>query len=93
MGLAAARVFERKCLATAAITRLPDFFTPLKRPSTIENRAKLPRLGTADISPRRQMQLSYDLPAGEYAMLDFNRDMKTGRAETLEGMYAVVTLQ
>jgi hypothetical protein len=50
------------------------------------------QLGTSDISPRRQMQLTYDLPAGEYAILDFNHDMKTGRADTLEGMYAVVTL-
>jgi hypothetical protein len=51
------------------------------------------QLGTADISPRRQMQLTYDLPAGEYAILDFNHDMKTGRPDTLEGMYAVVTLR
>jgi hypothetical protein len=50
------------------------------------------QLGTSDISPRRQMQLTYDLPAGEYAILDFNHDLKTGRPDTLEGMYAVVTL-
>jgi hypothetical protein len=50
------------------------------------------QLGTSDISPRRQMQLTYDLPAGEYAILDFNHDLKTGRADTLEGLYAVVTL-
>jgi hypothetical protein len=31
--------------------------------------------------------------AGEYAMPDFNRDMNTRGAETLEGLYAVVTLQ
>jgi len=50
------------------------------------------QLGTSDISPRRQLQLTYDLPAGEYAVLDFNHDLKTGRADTLEGLYAVVTL-
>jgi len=52
-----------------------------------------PQVGTADISPGRRMQVSYDLPAGEYALLDFNQDMKTGRPDTLEGMYAVVTLR
>jgi hypothetical protein len=52
-----------------------------------------PQVGTADISPGRRMQLSYDLPAGEYALLDFNHDMQTGRADTLEGLYAVVTLK
>jgi hypothetical protein len=39
------------------------------------------------------MQLTYNLPAGEYAILDFNHDMKTGRPDTLEGMYAIVTLR
>jgi uncharacterized membrane protein SirB2 len=51
------------------------------------------QLGTSDISPNRQMQLTYDLPEGEYAILDFNHDMTTGRPDTLEGMYAVVTLR
>ena len=51
------------------------------------------QLGTSDISPRRQMQLTYDLPAGEYAILDFNHDSKTGRPDTLEGLYALVTLR
>jgi hypothetical protein len=50
------------------------------------------QLGTSDISPNRQMQLMYDLPAGEYAILDFNHDVKTGRPDTLEGM-SVVTLR
>jgi hypothetical protein len=54
---------------------------------------KGPQLGTSDISPNRQMQFTYHLPAGEYAILDFNHDMKTGRPDTLEGMYAVVTLR
>jgi hypothetical protein len=39
------------------------------------------------------MQLTYTLPAGEYALLDFDHDMKTGRPDTLEGMHAVVTLR
>jgi hypothetical protein len=51
------------------------------------------QLGTSDISPKRQMQLTYDLPKGEYAILDFNQDLKTGRPDTLEGMYAIVTLR
>lgn len=54
---------------------------------------KGPQLGTADLSPRRTMQLTYNLPAGTYAVLDFNQDMKTGRPDTLEGMYAIVTLR
>jgi len=52
-----------------------------------------PQVGTADLSPGHTMQLSYSLPAGRYAVLDFDRDMKTGRPDTLEGMYAVVTLR
>jgi hypothetical protein len=51
------------------------------------------QLGSANISPGRAMQLTYDLPAGEYAVLDFNHDLKTGRPDTLEGLYAVVTLR
>ena len=52
-----------------------------------------PQVGTADLSPGRTMQLTYNVPAGEYAVLDFNQDMKTGRPDTLEGMYAIVTLR
>lgn len=52
-----------------------------------------PQVGTADISPGRTMQLTYDLPAGTYAVLDFNQDMKTGTPDTLEGMYAIATLR
>jgi len=51
------------------------------------------QLGTADLSPGRHMQLTYDLPAGTYALLDFDHDLKTGRANTLAGMYAIVTLR
>jgi len=52
-----------------------------------------PQLGTADVSPGRRMQLTYDLPAGTYALIDFDHDLKTGRPDGLEGMYAVVTLR
>jgi hypothetical protein len=51
------------------------------------------QLGTADFSPHRQMQLSYRLPAGTYAAIDLDQDMRTGRPESLEGMIAVVTLR
>jgi len=54
---------------------------------------KGPELGTADISAHDQMQLTYSLPAGEYALIDFNQDTKTGRPEALEGMYAIATLR
>jgi hypothetical protein len=52
-----------------------------------------PQLGTADLSPGRRMQLTYNLPAGTYALLDFDHDLKTGRPDTLEGMYTIVTLR
>lgn len=52
-----------------------------------------PQLGTADISPHRQMQLTYRLPAGTYALIDFDQDMETGRPEAVEGMYAITTLR
>jgi len=52
-----------------------------------------PQLGTADLSAHAQMQLIYRLPAGEYALIDLNHDMTSGRPEALEGMYAIVTLR
>lgn len=52
-----------------------------------------PQLGTANLSAHEQMQLTYRLPAGEYALIDLNRDMKSGRPEALEGMYATITLR
>jgi hypothetical protein len=52
-----------------------------------------PQLGTADLSAHEQMQLTYRLPAGEYALIDLNRDMASGRPEALEGMYAIATLR
>jgi hypothetical protein len=39
------------------------------------------------------MQLSYRLPAGTYAAIDFDEDMHTGRPEALEGLAAIVTLR
>jgi hypothetical protein len=52
-----------------------------------------PDLGTAMISPGRQIELSYSLPAGEYALLCFQRDNRTGKPQALEGMYGVTTLR
>jgi len=54
---------------------------------------KGPQLGIADISTHQQMQLSYKLPAGKYALIDFNQNMTNGRPEALEGMYAIATLR
>jgi hypothetical protein len=54
---------------------------------------KSPQLGTADLSPHQRMQLSYRLPAGTYVAIDFDQDMRTGRAEALEGLVAVVRLR
>lgn len=51
-----------------------------------------PQLGTSMISPGRRFDLSYRLPAGTYALLSFQPDSRTGKPQTLEGMYAVVTL-
>lgn len=52
-----------------------------------------PQLGTANLSAHAQMDLTYRLPAGEYALIDLNQDMTSGRPEALEGMYAIVTLR
>jgi hypothetical protein len=52
-----------------------------------------PQLGTADLSGHQQMRLTYALPAGTYALIDFNQDMTNGRPEALEGMYAIATLR
>jgi hypothetical protein len=51
------------------------------------------QLGTADLSTHQQMQLTYTLPPGEYALIDFDHDMTTGRPQALEGMYALTTLR
>jgi hypothetical protein len=52
-----------------------------------------PQVGTAMISPRRQLQFSYTLPAGTYALLCFQPDTRTGKPQTLEGMYGIATLR
>jgi hypothetical protein len=54
---------------------------------------KGPQLGIADLSAQQQMQLSYSLPAGTYALIDFDQNMTNGRPEALEGMYAIATLR
>lgn len=52
-----------------------------------------PQLGTADLSGHQQMQFTYTLQLGTYALIDFNQNMTTGRPEALEGMYAIATLR
>lgn len=53
-----------------------------------------PQLGTAILSPGAQMVFSYDLPAGEYAMVCFFPDPDNGgRPQALEGLYDVITLR
>jgi hypothetical protein len=53
---------------------------------------KGPQLGTAMISPGREIELTYSLPPGEYALLCFQPDSRTGKPQALEGMYGVATL-
>jgi hypothetical protein len=52
-----------------------------------------PQLGTSMISPGNSFQLSYGLPAGTYAVLSFQPDSHTGKPQTLDGLYTVVTLR
>lgn len=53
-----------------------------------------PQLGTATLSPGAQMAFTYDLPAGEYAMLCFFPDPTNGgQPQALEGLYDVITLR
>lgn len=52
-----------------------------------------PQLGTAMISPGRQFQFAYDLPAGQYAVVSFQPDSHTGKPQTLDGLYTIVTLR
>jgi hypothetical protein len=52
-----------------------------------------PQVGTAMISPGRQIQFSYTLPAGTYALLCFQPDTRTGKPQALEGMYGIATLR
>jgi len=52
-----------------------------------------PQLGTAMISPGRRFQFGYDLPAGRYAVVSFQPDSHTGKPQTLDGLYTIVTLR
>jgi hypothetical protein len=54
---------------------------------------KGPQVGIADVSAHQLMQLTYKLPPGEYALIDFDQNMANGRPEALEGMYATATLR
>jgi hypothetical protein len=45
------------------------------------------------ISPGRQIQFRYKLPAGTYALLCFQPDTRTGKPQALEGMYGIATLR
>jgi hypothetical protein len=54
---------------------------------------KGPQLGIADLSAHQQMQLTYRLPAGTYALIDLDQNMANVRPEALEGMYAIATLR
>lgn len=51
------------------------------------------QLGTGALSPHAQMQLTYHLPPGEYAVVDVGENIATGRSNMLAGLYAVVTLR
>jgi hypothetical protein len=48
--------------------------------------------GTCETTATR-MQLTYTLPPGEYALIDFDQNMTDGRPEALEGMYVIATLR
>jgi hypothetical protein len=52
-----------------------------------------PQLGTAMISPGRQFEFAYTLPAGQYAVVSFQPDSHTGKPQTLDGLYTIVTLR
>lgn len=52
-----------------------------------------PQAATAILSPHRQMQLTYRLKPGRYALMTFSPDVRTGRSQALEGMYAIATLR
>ena len=51
------------------------------------------QIGTADLSPRQRMQITFRVPAGTYAAIDFDQDMRSGRPEALEGFVTVLTLR
>jgi hypothetical protein len=45
------------------------------------------------ISPGLQFQFAYTLPPGQYAVVSFQPDSDTGKPQTLDGLYTVVTLR
>ena len=52
-----------------------------------------PQIGTADLSPGQRIQVTFRLPAGTYAAIDFDQDMRTGRPEADEGFATVLRLR
>lgn len=52
-----------------------------------------PQIGTADLSPRQRIQVTFHLPAGTYALIDFDQDLSSGKPESLEGFAAVLTVR
>ena len=52
-----------------------------------------PEIGTADLSPGQRIQVTFHLPAGTYAAIDFDQDMRNGRPDSVEGFATVLTLR
>jgi hypothetical protein len=52
-----------------------------------------PQAATAILSPGRELQLTYHLKPGTYALMTFSPDVRNGRSQALEGMYAITTLR
>jgi hypothetical protein len=52
-----------------------------------------PQLGLAMLSPGQQVQFSYDLPPGAYALVCFQPDVATGQPHAVLGMFTVATLR
>jgi hypothetical protein len=52
-----------------------------------------PTLGLNVLSPRRSVQMTYDMPPGSYLLLCEIKDAQTGMEHVFMGMHKVVTLQ
>jgi hypothetical protein len=52
-----------------------------------------PQQATAILSPHQRLQLTYSLRPGAYALMTFSPDVRTGRSQALEGMYAIAALR
>jgi hypothetical protein len=52
-----------------------------------------PQEATAILSAHQRVQLTYRLRPGAYALMTFSPDVRTGKSQALEGMYAVTTLR